>query len=381
MTVDYDVIVVGAGPAGCAAAYDLVAAGQRVALLDRHQFPRTKACAGALTIKSLAALRFSVAPVVREVCFNLVVGLRTETTRTFLSDDPICAMTVRADLDAYVLEQTRARGAAFIQIGKISAIDVEPERVTLRTESGDITGKFLIGADGANSAVARLTQDFPAGYSGFAIECHVDTREHYEMEFDFGVVPFGYGWIFPKRDHLNVGVYTNLPHKGVVTLEGLRKYAQLKTGSSEVRHVVGHPIGLGGPAYRPHSLRTFLVGDAAGLVDPLLGEGIYYAIVSGQTAAAAIAASGGDAKRALDLFKSRIRGLRHDLEVCRDAAEMFYGDVDSRYKLLTTALPRYALMKGFAAGRTFGSIRKRFYTVPFSRPPKLDLPVTSNTRR
>ena len=372
-SVDYDVIVVGAGPAGCAAAYDLAAAGRQVALVDRFQFPRTKACAGGLTVKSLTALRFSVAPVVRAVCRTLVVGLRREKARKLAGTDPICAMTVRADLDAFVLNETRRRGATFAQIGRIEAVRVEADRVQLITETGTLAARFLIGADGAHSTVARLTEEFPASSSGFALECHVDRNVSADMQLDFGVVPSGYGWVFPKGDHLNVGVYTNSPRKGIVTLERLREYTLARTGASVVRNVIGQAIGLGGTAYRPHSKRVFLVGDAAGLVDPLFGEGIYYAIVSGQAAAAAIIGCNDDAARALDLFQKGLCMIQRDLEVCRDAAEMFYEDLDRCYPLVTSAIPAYTVMKGLAAGRTVGSIWKEFFTVPFTRVPALAL--------
>jgi len=370
----YDALVVGAGPAGCAAAYDLASTGRKVLLVDRFEFPRTKACAGALTVKTLRALRFSVAPVIREVCRSLVVGLRTDKFRTLQGADPICAMTVRSELDSFVLEKTIERGAEFRQITRILSIHINRNRVEIETESERILASYLVGADGANSTVAQLTGDCPSVFAGFAVECHIRTEKRYEMEFDFGVVPFGYGWVFPKGDHLNVGIYTNLPRRGVVTIEHLREYANVRLGDGKLEAIIGHPIGLGGPGYRPHSKRVFIVGDAAGLVDPLLGEGIYNAVVSGQAAAAAITCGGNDPALALQVFRQRMRTIRHDLEFCRDSAEMFYGDVDAGYRLLTSFIPRYALMKGFAAGRTFGATRRYFYAIPFARPPKLDLP-------
>src|SRR4051794_2789227 len=80
-----DVIIVGAGPAGCAAAYDLAAAGLSVQLLDKKQFPRVKACAGALTMKTIRALRYSVLPVIRHICHDFQVGLRLERSNLFPS--------------------------------------------------------------------------------------------------------------------------------------------------------------------------------------------------------------------------------------------------------------------------------------------------------
>src|SRR5258708_22638867 len=107
----YDAMIVGAGPAGCAAAYDLAARGRSVLLLDRRRFPRVKPCAGALTLKALAALRYSVRPVIRYVADSMWMGRRLEERVLFRSRYPVCALTVRAELDDYCLRPTIARGA------------------------------------------------------------------------------------------------------------------------------------------------------------------------------------------------------------------------------------------------------------------------------
>ena len=112
----WDAMVVGAGPAGCAAAYDLAAAGQSVLLLDKKDFPRAKACAGGLTSKAVQALRYSIEPVVRKVVGR--VRLEGESPSSSPADavvlksrEPICVMTVRAELDEYCLRKTIAAGA------------------------------------------------------------------------------------------------------------------------------------------------------------------------------------------------------------------------------------------------------------------------------
>ena len=123
----WDAMVVGAGPAGCAAAYDLAAEGRSVLLLDKHDFPRPKACAGGLTSKAVQALRYSIKPVVREV----VHRIRLEDERSssspaqaivLKSREPICVMTVRAELDAYCLSKTIAAGACFRKIAGVRQI-------------------------------------------------------------------------------------------------------------------------------------------------------------------------------------------------------------------------------------------------------------------
>ena len=104
----YDAIIVGAGPAGCAAAYDLASDGHSVLLVDKHEFPREKACGGGLTVKTLKSLRYSVAPVIRHVSHDLVVGYQTNREVAFPNPYPICAMVVRAEFDEYCLTKARA---------------------------------------------------------------------------------------------------------------------------------------------------------------------------------------------------------------------------------------------------------------------------------
>ena len=109
--MDYDVVIIGAGPAGCAAAYDLCATKRHILLLDKHEFPREKACAGGLTPKTLKALRYSVEPVIKKICSRMVVSKGIHQKVLFNSRHPICAMTIRSQFDAFCLEKTIKRGA------------------------------------------------------------------------------------------------------------------------------------------------------------------------------------------------------------------------------------------------------------------------------
>ena len=372
-----DVLVVGAGPAGCAAAYDLAAAGHDVCLVDRRSFPRVKPCAGALTAKTLQALRFPVTPVLRQVTTNLVIsrGAGQQTVRS--GRRLLAAMTVRAELDHYVLERTVEAGARFERIGAIRAIRQRGGRVIVTTPRGELRCRYLIGADGANSTVRRLTGEFPDITWGFALEGQVAgggaTRD---LTLDFGVVPFGYGWVFPKGDHVNVGLYTS---RGAVAPDParLQAYAQARSGGDALSHLVGQRVGLGGWNYRPRSHNVFLVGDAAGLTEPVLGEGIYYAVKSGQAAAEAIVGERSGTAHARDLFRARIRVLARDVACARRVADRFYGDLRVGYQALTLPLVSYWVMKGCAAGMTIREGLRSCYAVPFRQVPALPAPTAT----
>ena len=365
-TIDYDVIIVGAGPAGAAAAYDLRRAGKSVLLLDRHDFPRHKACAGGLTVKTLNALRYPVDPVIRNRCRSLEIGTGVSRPVRFGGRREICAMTVRSELDAFCLEKTLAAGARFRPTARIHAIREHRNFVDLETSAGPLRAAFLVGADGAQSRIRRLSGDFTNYYMGFAIEgtFPINPENPPCMAFDFNVIESGYGWLFPKDDHVNIGLFT-ASQTIALKKKDLVAYARWKLGRVDVENLSGHPMGMGGWHYHPRCRRILLAGDAAGLVDPLLGEGIYNAVSSGQLAARAIVLSESHTKTAAHIYNRLLKDIRLDLQVGRLTALWFYRMPALGHRVLTSGPVKKALMKGFALGWPLGRIGVGFYRLPF----------------
>ena len=423
---DYDVIVVGAGPAGTAAAYRLVSDGLRVLLLDRHEFPREKPCAGGLTLKTLALMPYSVGSVIEHVTTGLDIGISTKAgtdIRRFDRGNDICAFAVRAKFDAFNLKKTIEKGAVFKVVRSIKSIAQAqgpgqgpsrgqaqgqgqgPERdhgqgqdfVALDCDGQVIRAKYLIGADGANSRVRRLvmkngdTTRAAAGaagerksvvkntgfYRGFALEgivpfSKLETRPY--AEFLLGVADNGYGWVFPKGDHANVGVFTN-DVDTTLSKAMLRDYAQARLGVDDVAHITGFPLGFGGENFWQVAGRVVLVGDAGGFAEPLLGEGLHNAVKSGQAAGQAIVdiemgQSGGSLG---DRFEALSKPIRKDIKRCCDIAHrVLYprlGGLGGR--MLMHPLSRYALLKGFAAGETVRGLTNGAVVAGMKRPKKL----------
>jgi len=368
----YDVVIVGAGPAGCSAAFDLCSYKKSVLLIDKVAFPRVKPCAGGLTIKTLKALRYSVKPIIKRVCNNLIIGKGLGKTTLFKGSHPVCAMSVRSEFDNYCLKKTLENGADFKVIGKIKGISSFDDRIEIATNIGVIQSRYLIGADGANSVVRKLCGLFPQVRKGIAIEAKVylEDKDLPLMEFDFGAVKQGYGWLFPKGDHVNVGLYSNsLSSK--LTKKSLEKYSKIKLGTCNLDHIVGHYIGLGGGNYTPEEERIFLVGDAAGLVDPLLGEGIYNAIKSGQNVAEAVD-KGLNGGSALKIFQQKMQPIKQDVKSCSASANWFNKLPSIGYFALTFPSTRYFLMKGFAMGLTFDETKKQSFSLPFKKVGKIN---------
>ncbi len=371
--VEWDAVVVGAGPAGCAAAYDLAVQGHRVLLLDRSEFPRSKACAGGLTMKAVRALRYPVTPVVRRWVRSMDLEEGPDSVVQVARRSPACAMTVRSELDAFCLGQTRARGAVFRRVAGLAALEQGPAGVTVRCAGAEpIRARYLLGADGVHSRVRALATGAEWFRTGFALEANVPyagPHEQYPLCFDFAPVAGGYGWLFPRDNHVNVGLYVGLyaglhagPQEGpqinqppALDRAALERYIGARCGAGRAHsRPVGQFLGLGAAHYRPGAnSRVLLAGDAGGFVDPLTGEGIYGAIRSGQAAAqaihAALAAAGAPGALAGE-FEQAARGLQADLQVAEHAAARFYHDPVRGFRLLRLPLMRRAVLHAYTEG-------------------------------
>jgi geranylgeranyl reductase family protein len=292
----FDVLVVGAGPAGATASLHLARAGARVLLVDKVRFPRDKPCGGGLTGRALRHLPCDVEPVVERVVDRMVfrAGYRTSVDRR--SREPLIAMTQRRRLDLHLAERAAAAGADFRDGTGVSELELDDSGVAARVGASKVWAAYLVGADGANGLVARAAGLGGGIVRGVALEGNVpwDAFDPTEYEtaawVELGVVPGGYGWVFPKGDHANLGV-------GGWMEEGPRLRGHLErlaiahgVDPALLTDVRGHRLPMRKPGAPAAHDRVLLVGDAAGLVDPLSGDGMYEAFVSSKLAADAILA-------------------------------------------------------------------------------------------
>lgn len=300
MTARFDVVVVGCGPAGNLAAHGLAERGLRVAQLERERLPRVKVCGGGLTPKALAALPYDVSPVVHRRIVGgrvrVAGGVRIEVERADAG-----AMVERAEFDAFMAERGRRAGVELVVGARVESVEDDGLRVRVGTSAGEFEGALLVAADGARSTVRALRFPDWRPRWAFAIEgCwHWDGDGPDDATllsrpvFDFDAIGRGYGWIFPKRDHFNVGIYRLARPRGEAGLRAaLDAFARdAVLAGCAPRGLRGHPIPVA-DGRQPRSVgRTILVGDAAGLAEGVLGEGIAFALASGRMAADWVAAS------------------------------------------------------------------------------------------
>jgi geranylgeranyl reductase family protein len=287
----YDVIIIGAGPGGASAAYFLGQAGKRVLVLEKETLPRYKPCGGGLSIRMLEAMfPFSFEPVIESRVKTVVFALgRREITLPV--PERALATVMRGKFDEHILAHARAEVRQGVAVRKVTELE---DRVGVETaDGGHYEAHYLIGADGAKSVAARDLGLRRGRVISAAIEAeapaslHLMSRLGDSMIFMIGEVRYGYLWIFPKADHLSVGIGALHPRPGelqATLAQVMNRYGISLSGLQ----LHGHPLPLYTRREQISTKRALLVGDAAGLIDPLTGEGIRLALKSGQLAAEAI---------------------------------------------------------------------------------------------
>lgn len=286
--MNYDVVVIGAGPAGVAAAHNLINEKISCVLIDKQKFPKNKLCAGGITYKTFDLMK----KLKLESEFNMENAILSEGASLYLEYEHIADIKTkgltylvdRFEFDNYLVDEYKKKGGELLEGSRVCEIDDKNKIITL-SNNEKIHFKYIIGADGAAGFTKSLV-DKNYTPNGFCLQVEVDRKSYnYEsnnMSLYYGVIPQGYGWIFPKKNTLTVGFggdydkklnyheeFANFLHKlGIDYDKSEFKGAFLPFGE-----YISNPINK--------DKSILLVGDAAGLVDPITGEGIYFAMLSG----------------------------------------------------------------------------------------------------
>lgn len=301
----YDLIVAGGGPAGASCARRAAQLGLDVLVIEKEVHPRRKACGGGLTLRVKDVLDFDFSSVVeREQCGLRLFspsGLEINCHRP-----EVTGYTVRReDFDHLLLKKAIEAGATVIQGVKVIDVEELSDCVRVQTDDGIYSSRLLVGADGANSKVGRVTGLMPGWKDdqiGLCIEASVpmdsddimcivgdpDGSERILIEIYFGALTHGYAWAFGKNNEFSLGIGTLVCFaKDLKTAwtNFVSKFEERYGVRCDLSAQTAARVPLKGPIKNTYSKRVMLIGDAAGFVSPATGEGLYYAIRSGQIAA------------------------------------------------------------------------------------------------
>ena len=309
-TMNYDVTVIGAGPAGSATAYFLAKGGLRVALLDKFEFPRDKTCGDGLTPRALKVMdAMGVLPQIESLAFQCsaitvrhsdAVSYRLELTH--LDELPHRILIVpRFFLDDTLRQHAVAAGAEFIPNAKVESLSrLENGRVCVHIKDrSSIEGTCAIIATGSNTKLLQetglLKQKPPSNLAARAYFENVEGLDDTTLIFFDGIEMPGYGWVFPVAPgtaNIGCGVFFN---SSTAQTSKLRQLVQehpylrrILKNARQVGPIRGFPLRTDfSPSFSGNNL-ALVVGEALGLVNPMTGEGIDYALESAQLAAEAI---------------------------------------------------------------------------------------------
>jgi geranylgeranyl reductase family protein len=340
------VVIVGAGPAGSSAGYFLAQRGVDVVIVEKNRFPRDKVCGDGLTPRSVWMLeRMGLASLVDDKSRAGAAATRVDSV--YLKSPaghvlacPLpahifgghAAVVAREVLDHALVEHATKAGAKLVEDFAVSSIERGDRGVTIKSATGDaIAGDVVLGCDGAPSVVRKHlgSPEFPDDKSAFAVRVYYEGLEKlthpdaYALFWERDLLP-AYGWIFPLgngRANVGLGLRTDqMRDHAKKTGEKLpalldrfcampNAMAEL-AGGRRVGRVRGHPLPFGSFRSRLAFDRALLLGDAAGFINPLTGEGIEFALESGEIAAAVLVDAGarGDFTRAsLDAYEAKCR--------------------------------------------------------------------------
>lgn len=334
MALEYDVVIVGAGPAGSTAAQFCAKEGLKTLLIEKERFPRYKPCGGFISPRVLKQFDFDIEGIINSKVSEVRFTFKSKEPFSIGSKDPIGYLVMRDSFDHLLCRKAQEAGAEFYEGKRVEGFRQDTEGVDLAMMGGEsVRSRYLIGADGARSTVRSSLYPGVTQKAGIAM-----TGEGYwaagfqgrltPVHLDLGCVRFGYGWVFPKGNFASIGIGVLLPSRGKKLRSQFGHYVRRMSNSlgMTMEKTCFHPLPTfyGDDVPRAKG-RVLLVGDAANLMDPLTGEGVYYAVRSGKMAAEAVVAAIKQEPRKIRTYLDSLKHvLVRDLDVALKLAGAIY---------------------------------------------------------
>ncbi|MEG6567508.1 NAD(P)/FAD-dependent oxidoreductase [Thermoanaerobacterium saccharolyticum] len=280
----YDAIIIGGGPAGSTLGRKLSKEGYKVLLIEKHVFPRYKACGGGITRRCYKLLDVDISQCIEDITYEIIFRFPNDKTIALQTGEPIIYQVDRAKFDKYLIDIAAYYGCE-IHDGEIFYDFYDNGKsLVVVTDKGEYETKVLVGADGINSNMAYKTR-LLNGKKGIALEGEVYVDDSLidglkgKVVVDFNAIRYGYGWVFPKGDRLSIGVGTFL-NKVSNIKEMLSKMIEENVGgNTKDCKIYGHQLSFSdGSDGVFNNDKIILIGDATRLADPFTGEGIYNAL-------------------------------------------------------------------------------------------------------
>ncbi|MCK9230875.1 MAG: geranylgeranyl reductase family protein [Syntrophales bacterium] len=313
----FDCVVVGAGPAGASAGRKAARRGLKTLLVEKEEFPRYKPCAGALSRRAFSSLDFSLPEGLREKdIFGLRLCFRGRAIEE-RCDDPIAITVTRSRFDHYLLEKAREAGTLVHTGEKVLGLEERDDFVRVRTRLSTYDARYVIVGEGARGSLKNLfgrRRDRRDVALSMVAEVEapnrvIDERLPGLLEIHADLFRMGYCWVFPHDGYFSVGLWGFAPF--LRDPRSLMKQFIMRAGFPEDTRFRGHLMPTGDSGGVPATARILATGDAAGFIDPLTGEGISYAIISGRMAGDAVAdrlrGAGLSERFGLDQYEERCR--------------------------------------------------------------------------
>ncbi len=294
MKQDHDVIVVGAGPAGATLAYELAKRGIGVLVLEKDKQPRYKCCAGGITGKAVKLLDFDISEVVEDVIHEVSFTFNLGSPYLGQHSQPLMYTVMRDVFDYVLVKRARQSGAEVMDGQEVTKVQMNADWVEISTTDNIFRSRLVVGADGAYSVVARelgmrRNTEYIVGIESEIIVPEEELAKwKSRAQIDLWCIPGGYGWIFPKRNHLSIGIGCPASKARDLHSHHQKFLDALSIGNYIIARSSSHLIPTCTKGRLVWQNKALFLGDAAGLADPLIGEGIYNAIQSAQLAALVI---------------------------------------------------------------------------------------------